>query len=63
MYSFAQIIDKNQNIDSLQYLGSRLQMPNGWRFNTWVLNDEFRVVCDGVGFITRDDLENTWVRV
>jgi hypothetical protein len=42
-------------------LGGRLQLPEGWRFRSYVLAEEFRLPSvDGVAEVVTDDLANTY---
>ena len=62
MQSYSRIIDPELSIDKLASLGSRLTMPEGWTFSTWVLEAECELVSEGTAFVIQEDLSNTYQR-
>ena len=61
MQSFSQAVRRGQHITELADLGSRLQLPEGWRFLSYVLEDEFRLPSgNGVAEVVTDNLANTY---
>ena len=64
MKSASLIVDPGQTYDGLKDLGSRLQLPTGWRFRAVVLDQDLVLTPDaGAVQITQDDLGNTYDRV
>ena len=64
MKSASLIKDPNQKFDDLKDLGSRLKLPEGWKFRTLVLEQDLVFMTDnGTTNITQDDLGNTYDRV
>ena len=64
MKSAGLIKDPNQKFEDLQNLGSRLKLPEGWKFRTKILEQELVFKTkDGKSFITQDDIGNTYDRV
>ncbi len=66
MQSYSIIVDKNQKYEDLQNLGSKLKLPEGWKFRTRVLDQDLTVngiTVDGKPNqwrVTQDDLINTY---
>lgn len=61
MQTFSQIVDKNLTLDDLGGLGSRLQLPEGWRYETRTLTEPLVVDTTGrVAHVLQDDLTNTY---
>lgn len=55
--------DKNQTYDSLTTLGSRLKLPDGWKYRVATLDNDLVLTPDnGVAWIVQDDLLNTYDR-
>ncbi len=55
--------DKTQTYDSLTSLGSRLKLPEGWKFRVAMLDKDLVLTPDnGVAWIVQDDLLNTYDR-
>lgn len=64
MKSCGLIKDPNQKFEDLKNLGSRLKLPEGWKFITKVLDKELVFKTkDGKSFIVQDDIGNTYDRV
>jgi hypothetical protein len=66
MQSYSIIVDKNQTMADLPNLGSKLKLPEGWKFRTVVLTKNLTVngiTADGKDNqwrVTQDDLINTY---
>ncbi|MCJ7444930.1 MAG: hypothetical protein MUO26_10440 [Methanotrichaceae archaeon] len=66
MQSYSIIVDKNQTYEDLPNLGSKLNLPDGWKFRTVVLDKDLTVngiTVDGQDNqwrVTQDDLINTY---
>lgn len=61
MQSFSQAVNKRQHITELADLGSRLELPEGWRFRSYVVEEEFRLPSvNGVAEAVTDNLANTY---
>jgi hypothetical protein len=61
MQSFSQAVDEDLHITELADLGGRLQLPEGWRFRSYILAEEFRLPSvDGVAKVVTDNLANTY---
>jgi hypothetical protein len=62
MQSYAQIKDKNLTIDDLASLGSRLSLPDGWRYSTRTLDEDYELVTTGLAYVINDDFYNSYQR-
>lgn len=61
MQTYSQIVDKSLSIDDLPGLGSRLQLPEGWRYETRTLTTPLVVDTTGQpAQVLQDDLTNTY---
>ena len=60
MQSYAQIVDPNLTIDQLADLGSRLNLPEGWRFETRRLRHTMTMTAEGMTSVVNDELLNTY---
>jgi hypothetical protein len=66
MQSYSIIVDKTQTYDDLKNLGSKLKLPEGWKFRTVTLTKDLTVngvTVDGQDNqwrVTQDDLINTY---
>ena len=64
MQTYSQSIDPTLSIEDLADLGDRLQLPAGWRFFSFVVEEPLIVSpVDGVGLVVVDDLDNTYLRL
>jgi hypothetical protein len=64
MKSASLIKDPDQKFEDLKNLGSRLKLPEGWKFRSKILDQELIFKTkDGKSFITQDDIGNTYDRV
>ena len=41
MQSFSRVFDKDLQLEDLQSLGERLELPQGWSFSTPILGEDF----------------------
>lgn len=60
MQSFSRIVDVDLTFDELIDLGERLSLPDGWRFDTRILEEDLVVVATGVATVIQDELKNTY---
>ncbi len=61
MQAYSLIVDPNQTYDSLASLGSKLKLPQGWKFRVKVLDKDLTIkAVNGIAHIMQDDLENTY---
>lgn len=61
MQSYSQKIDNNLHLDDLENLGIRLNMPSGWSYETFMLEDDLILESqNGVAELVSDDLENAY---
>lgn len=62
MQAASRAVMKNQTIDQLEQLGSRLVLPQGWQFRVDVLKEELVLASGGKTEIIQDEFENTYQR-
>ncbi len=60
MQTYAQIVDPDLEIEALPELGSRLQLPDGWRFDAVTPDVDLVLEADGAATVVQDDLMNTY---
>lgn len=61
MQTYSQVVDKNLMLDDLPGLGSRLHLPEGWRYETRTLTSPLVVdTTDRPAQVLQDDLSNTY---
>jgi hypothetical protein len=61
MQAYSLIVDPNLTYDSLKDLGSKLNLPPGWKFRVQVLDRDLTIrAVDGIAHIVQDDLGNTY---
>jgi hypothetical protein len=61
MQAYSLIVDSNLTYELLKDLGSKLKLPEGWKFRTKVLDEDLTIkAVDGIAHIVQDDLENTY---
>jgi hypothetical protein len=64
MKSASLIKDPNQKFEDLKDLGSRLKLPEGWKFRSIILEQDLIFMSDkGWAQITQDDFGNTYDRM
>jgi hypothetical protein len=60
MQAYAQIKDPTLSIGKLRSLGSRLDLPTGWRYRSRVLRKPLALGANGTATIIQDELQNTY---
>jgi hypothetical protein len=63
MNSFSQEIDDTLQLYDLETLESRLELPKGWMYSSYLLEKDFSLVYAGVGIIIQDELCNRYSMV
>ena len=63
MQSFSRIVDEDLERHELAQLGSRLDLPPGWRFTSRVLAENLNLLADGIARVITDDFTNTYQKV
>lgn len=64
MKSMSMVQVPDQKFEELKNLGSRLKLPEGWKFRTEVLKKDLVFTTDnGKTMITQDDFDNTYDRI
>jgi len=62
MQSYAQVKDKSLTIDDLASLESKLSLPEGWKYSTRTLTEDYDLVTTGLAYVINDDLYNAYQR-
>ncbi len=62
MQAYSQIKDPNESVSDLPGLGSRLQLPAGWRYSTRKLRKDLVLAAHGSATVVQDELLNTYQR-
>lgn len=61
MQTYSQIVDTGLTLDDLAQLGSRLSLPDGWKYETRTLTERLSVdTTTRDAHVTQDDLANTY---
>jgi len=60
MQAYSQIKDPNLKIGQLRALGSRLELPTGWRYRSRVLRKPLTLGANGSATIIQDELQDTY---
>jgi hypothetical protein len=60
MQSYSQEIDPNLTIDDLESLGERLDLPEGWSFQTRISEEDSFLTADGIAYLVSDELNNAY---
>ena len=63
MQSFSMQVDPKQTISSLPTLGSRLHLPQGWKFRVVQPEADLTLEAKGRAIVLQDDLENSYQRI
>jgi hypothetical protein len=63
MQSYSRMIDNDQSVDDLAQLGSTLNLPDGWSFETEILDEDFVLTTEGQAFVIVDDLNNAYQKI
>ena len=62
MQSWSTGVDPELAIEDLPKLGSRLQLPSGWTYQSRVLEDDLVLRAEQAAVVLQDDLRNTYQR-
>jgi len=61
MQAYCTGVDPSLTIESLETLGSRLQLPEGWRYEARTLSEELAIdTTTRLATVLQDELENTY---
>jgi hypothetical protein len=60
MQSFSRSVDADLSFEALPALGDRLTLPDGWRFDSRIIDADLDVSAYGVATVIQDDLQNTY---
>ncbi len=61
MQSFSRIVDSDLQLEELVTLSSRLSLPDGWSFKSFILTESFDLhTIDAIAEVVTDDLSNTY---
>ncbi|MEL6538369.1 MAG: hypothetical protein AAFQ98_23310, partial [Bacteroidota bacterium] len=63
MQSYSRMIAPDQTLEELENLGTKLSLPEGWRFETEILQEDFELKTEGQAFVIIDDFENTYQKI
>ncbi len=63
MQAASQIVDVDLTIDKLEYLGDRLELPEGWTYRTKVLEEDSILDSNGMATIVQDEYLNTYQKI
>lgn len=64
MQVYSHAMDKTLSVDNLQQLGSKLALPEGWKFEVKLLDRDLSLQprrAKGIAYIMRDNLANTYM--
>ena len=63
MQSYSRKINPDLTIEDLASLGTSLNLPSGWTYQTEVLDADLVLVVDGIALIIQDDLQNSYQKI
>lgn len=63
MQSYSQIADPTLTIDSLPSLGDRLKLPEGWKYQVRVLQEDISLPANGTAIVINDELYNSYQKI
>jgi hypothetical protein len=63
MQSMSQMTDPELQLYDLVSLDERIDLPDGWSFNTRILQEDLQLVANGIARVITDDLSNTYQKV
>jgi hypothetical protein len=63
MQAYSQIVDPSLRYPTLAHLGSRLDLPDGWRYRVTKARRDFSLKAHGSATILQDNLEDTYQRL
>ncbi len=60
MQAYSQIVDPRLSLAQLKKLGSRLELPDGWRYRTRKIKKNLALYSKGRAVVLQDELQNTY---
>lgn len=63
MQSYAQLVDKDLSIEDLRSLDQRLDLPEGWRYQTRILEDKEIMIAAGIAYVINDTFGNSYQKI
>lgn len=63
MQSYSQQIDPTLTIDDLETLGSRLKLPEGWKYSARILEEDSFLKANGEAFVINDDFGSSYQKI
>ena len=63
MQSYAQIVDPELTQADLAQLGTRLRLPQGWRYRSRRLTEDSPLRADGLAEVLQDELQNSYQKL
>ncbi len=63
MQSYSRMIAHDQSMDDLAELDATLNLPEGWSFETEILEEDFELVTEGQAFVIIDNLMNAYQKI
>lgn len=63
MQSYSRKINPDLTIDDLASLGTSLDLPSGWTYQSEILSADLVLVADGIAFVIQDNLENSYQKI
>ena len=63
MQSYSLIVDNTLKESDLSNLGSKLSLPDGWKFTSRVLDAELLAPANGMAIVIQDDLQNSYQKL
>lgn len=63
MQSYTTMVKSDLTIDDLETLDQVLDVPDGWRFESEVLEEELELTSDGDAVVIQDELENSYQKI
>jgi hypothetical protein len=62
MQSYSQIDDPNLTIEDLPTIGSRLELPDGWKYRARTIEEDLDLTASGIAYLIQDSLGNSYQR-
>ncbi|MGF1528698.1 MAG: hypothetical protein ACFCBW_18160 [Candidatus Competibacterales bacterium] len=64
MQAYNQLVDPTLQLEDLEFLGERLNLPEGWGFSSRVIDELLEIpAVEGLATLVQDDLGNTYQQV
>lgn len=63
MQSYSQQIDPSLTIDDLKDLGSRLKLPEGWKYRARILKEDSTLTANGKAYVINDEFGNSYQKI